>query len=173
MTTSDERHTDQQELDVFVEEKKEKYVLFRLADQYFGMHIADIEGIERVSHMTRIPGTPDFIKGVINLRGIITPVLDAKRRVLDQSIERTHETRIIITRFEQMMIGLMVDACHEVVDIAKSAIEPTPQLINETTTEYISGVVDYDSRLINLVDLEKVLSKDIVAKRILALHKRY
>src|SRR5699024_7146859 len=118
-----------------------------------------IGSIERLIPITRVPSTPSYIKGVINLRGVVTPVIDLKQRFHQKGTEFTNNTRIIIVHLNDLTIGIIVDAANDVVDIDKEQIEAPPETIESKEVIYINGVVRYDKRLLILLDLEKVLQE--------------
>lgn len=156
-------------------ENKEKFIIFRLQNQYFGTKITDIKSIEKVTNITRVPGIPDYIVGVINLRGIITPVIDLKKRFNMGESEFTEQTRIIVIDTGSFVIGLIVDNCNEVADLSIERIEPAPEVVGEDdhVMDYLSGVITYEKRLINLINIEKTLDKNGVAESILSFHKKF
>lgn len=140
----------------------QKLIVFKLENEEFAVSVLNIKSIERVLTITRVPGNPSFVKGVINLRGIITPVIDLRQRFHNKPTEFTEETRIIIINVEEISVGLIVDEANNVIDIDTNLIEPPPDVIGSKVVEYISGVVKVDERLLILLDLQKVLSNSEV-----------
>ncbi|MRG85378.1 chemotaxis protein CheW [Salinibacillus xinjiangensis] len=137
-----------------------KVIVFQLNNEEYGIPVEFIGSIERMEQVTRVPGTPDFVKGVINLRGIITPIIDLRERFdLDKS-EYNDQTRIIVTHIEDMTVGMVVDSANDVIDIPVDAIEPPPEVIGSIHVDYIRGVAKLDKRLLILLHIDKVLSKD-------------
>ncbi|WP_186577690.1 chemotaxis protein CheW [Aquibacillus kalidii] len=135
-----------------------KAIIFQLKDEEYAIPVQQVGSIERELHITRVPQTPDFVTGVINLRGVVTPIIDLRKRFGIEASEYTDSTRIIIVYISEMEVGLIVDAAYDVIDIAKDAIEPPPEVIGTVDADYIEGVAKVDSRLLMLLNLDKVLS---------------
>lgn len=135
-----------------------KVIVFRLMDKEYAVPVSEVQSIEKVMSLTRVPNTPPYVKGVINLRGIITPILSLRERFDMENGQEDHNTRIIITALEDYTVGLVVDAANDVLDLDVNAIEPQPEVFGTVEAEYISGVAKVDHRLIVLLDLKKVLN---------------
>lgn len=135
-----------------------KFIVFQLGDESYGVPVDQVLSIERLETITRVPGTPSFIKGVINLRGVITPIIDLRKRFGFEKISDTESTRIVIVKVEELEVGLIVDAANDVVDIAKDQIESTPEIVNRVKAEYVEGVAKMDKRLLVMLNLTKVLN---------------
>lgn len=134
-------------------------VTFRLGKEEFSMDILKVQEIIRIMDITRVPRTPDFIEGVINLRGRVTPVLDLRKRFGLPADEKTNETRIIVVDIDNRTVGLKVDAVSEVLRLPADTVEPPPSLITGAESDYIKGVGKLDGRLIILLDVSKILSR--------------
>ena len=132
-------------------------VVFRLANEFFGIDIASVESIVKMQDITRLPQMPDFLEGIINLRGKILPIVDLRKRLNLPAMEKTLESRIVITSFFANTIGLIVDNVEEVIDIDDNLIEPPPSITSSVNTEFIRGIAKTGQMLIILLDLEKVL----------------
>ncbi|MFC4409195.1 chemotaxis protein CheW [Chungangia koreensis] len=135
-----------------------KVIVFRLMDKEYAVPVNEVQSIEKVMPLTRVPNTPSYVKGVINLRGIITPILSLRERFEMVKGQEDEHTRIIITTLEEYTVGLIVDAAKDVLDLDIQAIEPQPEVFGTVEAEYISGVAKVDNRLIVLLDLKKVLN---------------
>jgi purine-binding chemotaxis protein CheW len=135
-----------------------KVIIFRLNDEEYGLEIDQVRSIERVSHITRIPNTSSYIKGVINLRGIVTPIVDLRNRFDIESIEDSDNTRVIIICVNDIEIGIIVDAANEVIELEETNIEPPPKVIGDVEAEFIRGVIKVGNRLLILLHLHKVLN---------------
>jgi purine-binding chemotaxis protein CheW len=134
-----------------------KIIVFQLKEKEYAIPVEQVRSIEKLQHITRVPGVAVYIKGVINLRGVVTPIVDLGKRLdLDES-ESSDSTRIIIAVFDDIEVGLIVDAANDVLDISKDSIEPPPEIVGGTEAEYINGVVKIGKRLLILLDLEKVM----------------
>lgn len=137
-----------------------QYVIFKLDEEYFGIAINYVKTIERVLEITRLPNAPHHIKGVINLRGEVIPVIDARLRFSMKKREITEESRIIILSIEEITIGLLVDSSSEVLTIENHEIDNTNNLINHSEDNYIKGIGKKDNRMIIIIDVIKVLEQE-------------
>lgn len=106
-----------------------KVIVFRLKDEEYGVEVGQVKSIERLEHITRVPNTPDFVKGVINLRGVVTPIIDLRKRFDFEELDFTESTRIIVVTVQDKEVGLIVDAANDVIDIPSDSIEPPPQVV--------------------------------------------
>jgi len=136
-----------------------KLIVFRLEGEEYAISVQMVGSIERILPITRVPSTPKFVKGVINLRGVVTPVIDLKERFYEKETEFTGQTRIIIVHIDGITVGLIVDEANDVLDIQADQIEPPPEAVGSIEVEYINGVVKLEKRLLILLDLQKVLNK--------------
>lgn len=141
-------------------ERTNQYVIFKLDEEYYGVAINFVETIEKVLEITRLPNTPHYIKGVINLRGEVIPVIDLRTRFKMEEKTLTEESRIIILTVEEMTIGLLVDSSSEVLTIEKENIDNTNSLINHTEDDYIKGIGKEDDRMIIILDILEILTQD-------------
>ncbi len=139
--------------------KEIQLVVFRLAKEEYGVDIQQVREIIKVIDITRVPKAPEFVEGVINLRGQITPIMDLRKRLDLPELERGDETRIIIIELGKHVVGLIVDAVAEVHRIPEKNIDPPPTISAEVGAEFINGVGKLGDRLLILLDLKKVLSK--------------
>lgn len=134
-----------------------KIIAFQLKDKEYAIPVEQVRSIEKIQHITRVPGVAPHIKGVINLRGLVTPIIDLRNKFRLGDADYSEHSRIIIAVLEQLEVGLIVDAANDVLDIQLDEIEPPPEIIGGTEAEYINGVVKAGNRLLILLDLEKVL----------------
>ncbi len=135
-------------------------VTFTLQDETYGMNVMQVQEVLREIEVAPVPGAPHYVNGIINLRGNVVSVIDARNRFGLEPRESTSSTRIIVIEAQQQIIGILVDSVAEVVDIDLSEIETAPNVGNEETSRYIDGVVSRDDRLLILVDLNKMLTED-------------
>ncbi len=142
----------------------QQYLTFLLCGKVYGLGILNIKEIIEYGEITEVPMTPDFISGVINLRGSVVPVIDLSQRFSGQFIEYTKRTSIIILELQNndlsIEIGVTVDMVNEVLDIRQSEIEPAPSLGDQIETSFISGMAKIDGKLLILLNIENVLSID-------------
>ncbi|REE77727.1 purine-binding chemotaxis protein CheW [Paenibacillus taihuensis] len=136
-----------------------KVIVFTLADEKYGIEIKRVKGIERVMPVTRVPNTYDFIKGVINLRGVVIPVIDLRGRFGLPVEAYTHNARTIIVEVNDIEVGVIVDSANDVVDIDINHIEDPPEIIGGIKAKYLRGIAKMDeNRFVVLLNLEKVLN---------------
>lgn len=141
-----------------IEQESIKVIVFQLADKEYAIPVSHVQGIERLMHITRVPKTEKYVKGVINLRGVVTPIVDLRERFELPISENEETTRIIIISLEDMEVGFVVDSANDVLDIAANSIEPQPEVVGSLGEEFISGVAKLGKRLLILLHLEKVLN---------------
>jgi purine-binding chemotaxis protein CheW len=139
---------------------EKKVIVFQLKDEEFAVSVQQIGSIERIQTITRVPNTANFVKGVINLRGVVTPIIDLRSRLGIEATDFNESTRIIIVNLDEIDVGLIVDAANDVIDIPIDSIEPAPEVIGAVNDDYIEGVAKLDNRLLILLDLKKVLTNE-------------
>jgi len=137
---------------------EEQVVVFALAGEHYGLDITHVQGIIKMPEVTCVPRAPSFIEGVINLRGVIVPIIDLRRRFGLDARTETGETRIINVEMGDHLVGLIVDGVEEVLNIPSGVIEPTPDLVTTVDSDCLRGIAKLDERLIILLDLDRVLS---------------
>lgn len=142
----------------------QKVIVFQLKSEEYAVSVSQVSSIERMQTITRVPKTADFVKGVINLRGVVTPIIDLRARFDIETADYTDSTRIIIVYLDDMEVGLIVDAANDVIDIPQQAIEPAPEVVGSVDVDYIDGVAKLDNRLLILLNLQKVLTNDEIAE---------
>jgi purine-binding chemotaxis protein CheW len=133
-------------------------VSFTIAGEEFGVDILKVQEINRMHQVTRVPNTPAFVDGVINLRGKVVPVIDLRSRFGMERKEHDKNTRIVVVELSSRVVGFVVDAVNEVLRIPLSITEPPPPIVAGLQAEYITAVGKLEDRLLILVDLDKVLS---------------
>ncbi len=144
-------------------EATEHLATFFLAREEYGVDVKQVQEIRRVAEITSVPRAPEFVRGVINLRGRILPVLDLKRRLGLGEVGQDRAARIVVVRVKERMLGLLVDGASQVLKIPVSHIEPAPEEVVQRGGDYIRGVAKLDDRLIILVDLERLLANELLA----------
>lgn len=137
-----------------------KVIVFQLLDKEYAIPVSNVQGIEKLMHITRVPKTEKYVKGVINLRGVVTPIIDLRERFGLAESEYLESTRIIIITLEDMEVGFVVDSANDVIDIPINGIEQQPEVVGSSEEEFISGVVKIDNRLLILLHLDKVLNPE-------------
>lgn len=140
-------------------------VSFRIANEEFGIDIIRVQEIIRMVDITRVPNTPDYVIGVINLRGKVIPIIDMRRRLNLVEAPYTKETRIVVIEEEGKVVGFIVDSVSEVLRISNSITEPPPPMVSGISSDFISSIAKLDGRLLILLDLEKVLMNEEVEEQ--------
>jgi purine-binding chemotaxis protein CheW len=138
--------------------KFSKYLTFALADEEFGLEILKVREIIGMMDITAVPLTPPFIKGIINLRGRVIPVMDLRTRFGMSAGERTSATCIIVVYVGQLEVGIIVDAVSEVIEIPCENIEPAPTFGAGVDTRFILGIGKTDRKVTILLDMDKTLT---------------
>jgi purine-binding chemotaxis protein CheW len=138
--------------------KEIQLVGFRIGRETFGVPIGLVREIVRMMEITAVPEAPDYVEGVINLRGRIIPVIDLRKRFREPGIVANKRNRILVAELEGRLVGLIVDAASEVLKMANGDIEPPPELLQENDLSYVTGLGKRNGKLIILVDVEKLLN---------------
>lgn len=132
-------------------------VSFNIGDEEFGIDILKVQEINRMLTVTRVPNSPAFVDGVINLRGKVIPIIDLRGRFGMERKDHDKNTRIVVVELAGKIVGFVVDAVKEVLRIPRQVTEAPPSLASGVDEQYITGVAKLDDRLLILLDLEKVL----------------
>ncbi|MEK6560390.1 MAG: chemotaxis protein CheW [Nitrospirota bacterium] len=140
-----------------------KYLTFILNNEEYGLEILKVREIIGVMDITPVPQTPPFIKGIINLRGKVIPVVDLRLKFVMPEIEYTKETCIIVVDISNRLMGIIVDTVSEVLDIAAKDIEPTPSLGSDIKTDFILGMGKIKGKVKILLDIDRVLTLNELA----------
>jgi len=135
-------------------------VSFRLAQEEYGIEITKVQEIILMGEITRVPQTPDFVKGLINLRSTVIPIIDLRLRFGLAMEAASDETRIMVVNVAGKTIGIIVDAVSEVLRITPDEIAPPPPTVAGLGRDYLTGLVKLDKRLLILLDIDKILGDD-------------
>ncbi len=135
-------------------------VTLTLDDEVYGINVMQVQEVLREIEVAPVPGAPDYVTGIINLRGNIVSVIDARRRFGLPPVDSTPLTRIVVIEAQHQIIGILVDSVAEVVDIDPADVETTPNVGNRESARYIDGVVSRGNELLILVDLDKLLTEE-------------
>ena len=148
--------------------KAGKYLTFKLADEDYGLSLLKVREIIGMMPITSVPRTPDFIKGVINLRGKVIPVTDLRRRFDMPEIGYTDRTCIIVVEIQTaestLQMGIVVDAVTEVLPVREEEIEPAPEFGASVDTRYILGMANMEGAVKILLDIDRVLTTEEIAE---------
>jgi purine-binding chemotaxis protein CheW len=146
----------QQDEDTLVKQ----WVTFKLGDETYAINVMQVQEVLRVTEIAPVPGAPDYVLGIINLRGNVVTVMDARKRISLPPKEMDDDSRIVIIEAGNQVVGLLVDCVAEVIEVQDADIEPSPSVGNDDSSKYIHGVVNTDDNLTILMDLDKMLSED-------------
>jgi len=135
-----------------------QYLTFTLGEEYYGIDILRVQEIKGYTAVTRIPNTPEYIKGVLNLRGTIVPIVDLRAKFGMQRIDYTRFSVIIVVVVKERVMGMIVDAVSDVLNIPKKEIQPTPQFGASVDVSFISGIGKCGDKLVALLDIDQILS---------------
>ncbi|MGD8483698.1 MAG: chemotaxis protein CheW [Thioalkalispiraceae bacterium] len=137
-----------------------QWVTFKLDNEKYGIKVMQVQEVLRMTEIAPVPGAPDYVLGIINLRGNVVTVIDTRRRFGLMDTEPDDATRIVIVEAENQVVGILVDSVAEVVDLRASEIETAPNVGNDESSKYIQGVCSRDNELLILVDVNKLLSDE-------------
>lgn len=145
-----------------------QYLTFKLGDEIFALDVAQVREILDFTTITKVPQTPEFMRGVINLRGSVVPVVDMRLKFGMSRTERTVNTCIQVVEVqldgERTVIGALVDSVQEVFELEPGEIEPPPRIGTRLRTEFIKGMGKRDERFVMILDIDKVFTaEDLVA----------
>lgn len=135
-------------------------VSFKIGNEEFGVDILRVQEINRMMEITKVPNAPEFVDGVVNLRGRIIPVVDLRTRLSMPRVEHDSKTRIVVVELEGKTVGFIVDEVSEVLRIPKSITEPPPDMVAGIDSDYITAVGKLEDRLLILLELDRVLSTE-------------
>ncbi|MFP4528281.1 MAG: chemotaxis protein CheW [Candidatus Kapaibacterium sp.] len=133
-------------------------VSFNIGEEEFGVDILRVQEINRMVDVTRVPNAPDYVVGVINLRGKVIPIIDLRRRLGMPPKEYDKDTRIVVIEIDGKVIGFIVDSVNEVIRIKSEITEPPPPMVAGIDSEYITAIGKLEDRLLILLDLNRILS---------------
>ncbi len=141
-----------------------QYLTFKLAEEIFAFDVAKVREILELTNITKVPQTPEFMRGVINLRGSVVPVIDLKLNFSMQRTEQTINTCIIVVEVnlsgEAIVLGVLADSVQEVVEMEPNLIEPAPKLGTKLNTEFIKGMGKVGENFVMILDIDKVFSAE-------------
>ncbi|MDI6799699.1 MAG: chemotaxis protein CheW [Actinomycetota bacterium] len=140
--------------------EEEQIVVFKIANEVCGIDISKVQEIIRMQPITEVPKAPEFVKGVINLRGKVIPVIDLRERFGFEASEDTKSTRIVVAEVGSDTAGMIVDAVAEVIRVPLTAIEPPSHVVEGLGSDYLRGIGKVDERLIILLNMEKILNNN-------------
>jgi purine-binding chemotaxis protein CheW len=139
-----------------------QFLTFNLSDEVFAVDVGRVREILEITSITKVPQTPDFMRGVINLRGSVVPVIDLRLKFGMSETERTVNTCIIVVEVnmdgETIVLGSLADSVQEVIEMEPQQIEAAPHIGTQLNTDYIKGMGKHDSRFVMILDIDKIFS---------------
>ncbi|MFQ3610560.1 MAG: chemotaxis protein CheW [Fimbriimonadales bacterium] len=133
-----------------------KYLVFQIGGETYGVPLLQVQEIRTYTPATRVPNAPPYVLGVMNLRGNIIAVIDARTRFGLPPVPDEEETVVVVAQVQGKIFGLRLDSVSDVMDIPESAIQPTPPIASEATQKFLSGVVQSDDRVVILLNLDEI-----------------
>lgn len=144
-----------------------QYLTFTLADEHYAVPVSKVREVLEYTRITRLPRTADFMKGLINLRGVGVPVIDLRLKFGMEATSVAKDTAIVVLDVHgsagNVVVGALADAVHEVVEMNADQIEPAPRFGTKMATEFIHGVGTRDGRFIIILDIDRIFNSDEVA----------
>lgn len=135
-----------------------EYLTFRLGTEEYGIDILKVQEIRSYEAPTRIANAPEFIKGVVNLRGVIVPVVDLRIKLGCESVEYNGFTVVIVLNVKGRVVGAVVDSVSDVLELARDQINPAPEMSTTVDTTFITGIASVGERMLILMDIEALMS---------------
>ena len=140
------------------QEMRRQFITFVSGGQEFGANIMTIREIRGWTETTLLPHAPDFVRGVINLRGVVLPVVDLKSRLGRGLTEANLKHVIIVVKSGERTIGLLVDAVSDILTATAADIQPTPELARDSANSFVDGIAVLDARMVTLLSMEKLIA---------------
>lgn len=137
-----------------------QWVTYKLGNETYGINVMQVQEVLRHTEIAPVPGAPDYVLGIINLRGNVVTVIDTRARFGLEPAELTDSSRIVIIESDEQVVGILLDSVAEVVYLRSSEIESAPNVGTEESAKFIQGVSNRDGQLLILVDLNKLLSDE-------------
>jgi purine-binding chemotaxis protein CheW len=135
----------------------EPFILFQINEATYAVHANQVQQVEMVERVTRVPNAPDFVQGIVTLRGQVLPVISVRRRFHLDEIPTSPRSRLVVTRLGDRLVGLQVDSAREFVRLDSSSAQPLPAGLSGPGREFLQGVITLPERLVLLLDLERLL----------------
>ncbi len=149
-----------QEEDTLNNEPVSEWVTFFLEDEKYGVNVLLVREVLKNTEIAPVPGAPDYVLGIINLRGNVVTVVDTRKRLGLGEKETDESTRIVVIEMDEQVLGIVVDSVAQVADLRESEIEYAPNVGNDESSKYIHGVSNQNDELLILLDMEKMFSHE-------------
>lgn len=147
-----------------VSQSQFELISFRIGEQEFCLDIMAVREIRGWTQATPLPHSPTFVRGVINLRGAVLPIIDLKARLGLGTCEPNARSVIIVVHVGGRLVGLLVDAVSEIVAVGTAAVQPTPNVSCDTVRHFVQGIITIEQRMISWIALDQVVPADVVAE---------
>ncbi len=138
-----------------------QFVTFTLNNEEYAVDILCVQEINRITEITKVPNSEEYVEGVVNLRGKVIPIINLRNKFGFEEVEKDDNSRIIIMEINDITNGLIVDSVSEVLRIPSSIIEPTPPMSSDENSQFIRGIAKLDNRLIILLDIDKLIGDKV------------
>ena len=135
-----------------------EYLTFRLGTEEYGVDIQKVQEIRSYEAPTRIPGAPGFVKGVVNLRGVIVPIVDLRVKLGCETVEYNSFTVVIVLNVRGRIVGAVVDSVSDVLELGRDAVKAAPEMSTAVDTSFITGIGSINERMLILMDIEALMS---------------
>ncbi len=150
-------------VDVDADDPILQWVTYQLEEETYGINVMQVQEVLRITEIAPVPGAPNYVLGIINLRGNVVTVIDSRKRFGLSSKESDDNSRIIIVEVNGNVVGMLVDSVAEVVYLHQSEIDTAPNVNNDDSSRFIQGVCSRDEQLLILVDVDKLLSEEEIS----------
>lgn len=152
----------QQDIRTSFSSDDQQFLTFNLAEEFYGVDILKVQEIKGYTNVTKIPNTPDYLKGVLNLRGTIVPIVDLRLKFGMGVTEPTSFTVVVVVNVRNRVMGFLVDAVSDVLDLNAKDIQPPPEMGNTVDITFVAGIGTSNDHLVTLLDIDRVLTDDEV-----------
>lgn len=149
-----------------LDELNGRYLLFYIGERLFGVSLALVLEIIQIQHVSYLPGMPQYIKGIVNLRGKVVPVIDVRLKFGIEERAHDDKTCIVVLDIHEMHIGLIVDSVSEVLTVENAQLSPPPSINSTNSVEYLASVTEMDGKVVLNIDFEKFFQDDLDLNRI-------
>lgn len=143
-------------------EQSRQFLTFRLAEEQYGLNVLQVREVLEIPRITRVPRMPVYMRGVINIRGSVVPVIDLRLKLGLEEAERSVHSRVVIIEIENgqetLAMGILVDSVQEVIDIASADISPPPQIGTQIEAEFIMGIAKLDQNFVIIINISRIFS---------------
>jgi purine-binding chemotaxis protein CheW len=146
------------------DEPAQQFLTFSICGEEYGVELMSVREIKGWSKTTRLPNSPEFMKGVINLRGVVIPIFDLRNRFGMGETEPTEKNAVIILAVEKRLIGILVDAVSDILNTTIDQIRPAPHVESKIDASFVSGLIAIEDKMVVLLDVEKIFDMDTIVQ---------